>query len=418
MLNSSSVTPTLIVVLGMHRSGTSVLTRAMETLGADLGSRLMPAAAGNNDKGFFEDIDVNQINIDVMHAAGFDWDTMAPIDSNAIDMHRLDELRVKAAAMIRAKCGGKTFALKDPRIARLSWFWQPVLAGLQIRVVYVIAIRNPISVARSLLERDQFAEEKSHILWLAHTLSALEMSFGSTRTLMSYDALLDAPQAELTRISSELGLQLIESEAATFAREFIDGDLRHTRFAAEDLNLLHSAPRQVKALFAALDESVRSRLPADNTLLSSAARDARTYLDDISPLLRYEWQLDRQFHLAQASEKASDAALHDHQRATDTLHATIASLNETIHALEQQQQAWSQALQSAHTERDDAFNRQEELAAQLRLTHAALADTESKMTTASAELDDLRRSQIEILTSKSWRITSPLRAVKRLLKRA
>ncbi len=59
MLNSSSVTPTLIVVLGMHRSGTSVLTRAMETLGANLGSRLMPAAAGNNDKGFFEDIDVN-----------------------------------------------------------------------------------------------------------------------------------------------------------------------------------------------------------------------------------------------------------------------------------------------------------------------------------------------------------------------
>ncbi|VWB95250.1 lipopolysaccharide biosynthesis protein-like protein [Burkholderia lata] len=390
----------------------------METLGADLGSRLMPAAAGNNDKGFFEDLDVNQINIDVMHAAGFDWDTMAPIDSSAIDVNRLDQLRVKAAAMLRAKCGGKTFALKDPRIARLSWFWQPVLAGLQIRVVYAIAVRNPISVARSLLERDRFAEEKSHILWLAHTLAALDMTAGNTRTLISYDALLDAPQSELTRISSELGLPLIESEAATFAREFIDGDLRHTRFAAEDLDLLHSAPRQVKALFAALDESVRSRLPADNPLLADAASDARIYLDDISPLLRYEWQLDRQFHLTQASEQANDTALHDHQRATDALNATIASLNETIHVMEQQQQAWSNALQSAHTERNDARNRQEELEAQLRSTHEALADTTSRMVTASAELDDMRRSQIEILRSKSWRMTSPLRAIKRLITRA
>ncbi|WP_412526604.1 hypothetical protein [Burkholderia lata] len=390
----------------------------METLGADLGSRLMPAAAGNNDKGFFEDLDINQINIEVMHAAGFDWDTMAPIDSSAIDVNRLDELRVKAAAMLRAKCSGKTFALKDPRIARLSWFWQPVLAGLQIRVVYAIAVRNPISVARSLLERDRFAEEKSHILWLTHTLSALEMTTGSTRTLISYDALLDAPQSELTRISCELGLPLIESEAATFAREFIDGDLRHTRFAAEDLDLLHSAPRQVKVLFAALDESVRSRLPADNPLLSDAARDARIYLDDISPLLRYEWQLDRQFHLTQASERANDAALHDHQRATDALNATIASLNETIRVLEQQQQAWSNALQSAHTERNDARNRQNELEAQLRSTHEALDDTRSRMATARAELDDMRRSQIKILMSKSWRMTSPLRAIKRLITRA
>ncbi|AXF19843.1 hypothetical protein CUJ89_04495 [Burkholderia pyrrocinia] len=390
----------------------------MEALGADLGSRLMPAAAGNNDKGFFEDLDVNQINIDVMRAAGFDWDTMAPINSSAIDMHRLDELRVKAATMLRAKCDGKTFALKDPRIARLSWFWQPVLTSLQSRVVYAIAVRNPISVARSLLERDRFAEEKSHILWLTHTLSALEMTVGSTRTLISYDALLDAPQSELTRISSELGLPLIESEAATFDREFIDGDLRHTRFAAEDLDLLHSAPRQVKALFAALDESVRNKLPADNTLLSDAARNARIYLDDISPLLRYEWQLDRQFHLTQASEQASDAALHDHLRATETLNATIASLNETIHVLEQQQQAWSNALQSAHTERDDARNRQEELEAQLHSTNEAFADIRSKMATTRAELDDMRRSHIEILTSKSWRITSPLRAFKRLLTRS
>ncbi|EKS9914585.1 hypothetical protein BTK97_003366 [Burkholderia multivorans] len=119
---NSSVPPTLIVVLGMHRSGTSVLTRAMETLGADLGSKLLPAEPGNNDKGFFEDIDINRINIEVMQAAGFDWDTMAPIDLSGIDANHLDQLQVKAATLLREKSDGKVFALKDPRIARLLPF--------------------------------------------------------------------------------------------------------------------------------------------------------------------------------------------------------------------------------------------------------------------------------------------------------
>ncbi|MFM0308870.1 hypothetical protein P0D71_13905 [Paraburkholderia sp. RL17-383-BIF-A] len=60
---------TLVVVLGMHRSGTSAITRAMETMGADFGSRLMPAVAGVNDKGFFEDLDIVAINMEIMAAA-------------------------------------------------------------------------------------------------------------------------------------------------------------------------------------------------------------------------------------------------------------------------------------------------------------------------------------------------------------
>jgi hypothetical protein len=38
--------PTLIVVLGMHRSGTSATTRAMETMGASLGDHLIATGAG------------------------------------------------------------------------------------------------------------------------------------------------------------------------------------------------------------------------------------------------------------------------------------------------------------------------------------------------------------------------------------
>ncbi|MBU9411741.1 sulfotransferase family protein [Burkholderia multivorans] len=434
----SSVQPTLIVVLGMHRSGTSVLTRAMETLGADLGSSLMPPAAGNNDKGFFEDIDINRINIEVMHTAGYDWDSMTSIDLSSIDSHRLDELRVKAASILRAKCSGRIFALKDPRIARLSAFWQPIFAALQSRVVYAIAVRNPISVAHSLSKRDGFADEKSHILWLAHTVDALEATTGSTRTLVSYDTLLNAPRQELKRISSELELPVIESRIDAFEQEFLDEDLRHTRFLAEDLELLHSLPRQVKTLFASLDESVRNRLPLNNPALIKALESARAYLDDTAPLLRYEWQLDRQLRAAQAIAHANEEALRHRTHELETLNLRLTSVNEAIRASQQQQSTLSEALHHASLERndarlerdsaylerdkaclerDDARRERDDARRERDDARQALATAELSISRMKNDLDQIHQSLTDILASTSWYVTAPLRVVGRLVKR-
>ena len=61
-------TERLIVVLGMHRSGTSTIARALQTMGVSLGDKLMPAADGDNPKGFFEDTDIYALNVEMLHA--------------------------------------------------------------------------------------------------------------------------------------------------------------------------------------------------------------------------------------------------------------------------------------------------------------------------------------------------------------
>lgn len=66
----------IVVVLGMHRSGTSAITRSLKVLGVDLGGRLLPAEAGINDKGFWEDVDITAFNVDLLHALGHDWHTL------------------------------------------------------------------------------------------------------------------------------------------------------------------------------------------------------------------------------------------------------------------------------------------------------------------------------------------------------
>ena len=55
-----------ILVLGMHRSGTSPLTRVLNLLGAKLPNNVMPPAPNNNEQGFWESRDLMVINDDIL----------------------------------------------------------------------------------------------------------------------------------------------------------------------------------------------------------------------------------------------------------------------------------------------------------------------------------------------------------------
>ena len=73
--------PKLILVLGMHRSGTSVTIRGVHALGADLGDNLMKPVADDNEKGFWEDLDFNRINERVLAKANSSWHYLYPLDT-------------------------------------------------------------------------------------------------------------------------------------------------------------------------------------------------------------------------------------------------------------------------------------------------------------------------------------------------
>jgi hypothetical protein len=285
---------TLIVVLGMHRSGTSVLTRAMHVLGAELGTHLMPPAQGINDKGFFEDLDVNTFNIELMRAMDMDWHTMAPISLEQIAPQRMARFQHEALHLLYEKCAGRRIlAIKDPRISRLLPFWQPIFEQLNRRVVYAIAFRNPISVSDSLAKRDQFPEEKSHLLWLAHTVPALDMTRGQQRAIISYDRLMDAPRAELERVAHELDLPVIATRLDTFERDFLENTLRHSRHTMHDVSVLESAPQHLKELYEALEQSLVDCTQDETRRLETAIAQARSYLDSVAPLLRCEWRIEQ-----------------------------------------------------------------------------------------------------------------------------
>ncbi len=223
----------VILVVGMHRSGTSLIARSLRVLGVHLGDELHPPGF-DNPTGFWEDADLLALDQALLSCLGAAYDSLSPIAPARIDQEPVASLFEDAVRLIGRKTGGsqRVFGFKDPRLSRLLWFWRPVLAQCHCDVSYVIALRHPCDVAHSLACRNGFAAEKSLLLWLVHTVGCLSGSVGCARLVVRYDQLMDRPEEELRRVAKTLGLPLDHQALRDFADGFLDGALRHHRTEA------------------------------------------------------------------------------------------------------------------------------------------------------------------------------------------
>jgi len=188
----------LIVVLGMHRSGTSAITRGLQVMGVDLGDRMTPPAKGENPKGYWEDRDLNALNIEMLSVLGSDWHHLALIDSIDVEILRKQGYLLRALDLLHQKVGKvPIFGFKDPRVAKLLPFWKRVFIDGQFDVSYVIAVRHPLSVVKSLDMRGGFESGQSYLLWLGHVITSLVGSTDNQRILIDFDRLMQNSDHEL-----------------------------------------------------------------------------------------------------------------------------------------------------------------------------------------------------------------------------
>lgn len=319
----------IIVVLGMHRSGTSVITRGLQVLGVSLGDRLLPAAA-DNPKGFWEDQDVNALNIALLQALGHDWHTLAPILPDELAAPVVTGFKLRAVEILRDRLSvSDCFGLKDPRMARLLPFWEDVIAHLRIRASYVIVSRNPLSVARSLAKRNGFDLEKGYYLWLEHMLVSLERTHNRDRIVTDYDRFLEDPARELRRIAEglELNLNPGNPQVTDFITSFLDNSLRHNHHRVEDFALDNALPPLVVALYQALLQLSVQDAGCENAQLLSLIENIRAQHQQDYPALRYMESCDHRIttFTQQIGQLRNDLAAQ--QAALIGLQRQIAELN-------------------------------------------------------------------------------------------
>src|SRR5579864_81175 len=163
---------TALVVLGMHRSGTSALTGMLHHLGVALGERLMPATI-DNPRGYWEHTDIVAAHDRLLSALGSAWDDIRPLPGGFEHGEPAADGRRELAAIVRRDFAeAPLWALKDPRLCRLMPLWSMLFDEERISPRYILALRHPLDVAASLDARDGISTPRALLLWLGHLLDA------------------------------------------------------------------------------------------------------------------------------------------------------------------------------------------------------------------------------------------------------
>lgn len=143
------------VVLGMHRSATSLVAKSLHSE-ISMGDKLLPPTS-DNPLGYFEDEEFMQLNIKILRRAGGDWRN-PPSEDKILQVADLFESRIRAIVEER-NSRGINWGWKDPRTTLTIRLYLPYLVNPH----FVSCFRDPQEVAASLVRRDShfFTQEKA-----------------------------------------------------------------------------------------------------------------------------------------------------------------------------------------------------------------------------------------------------------------
>jgi hypothetical protein len=243
-----------LLVLGMHRSGTSALARMLALLGADLPKNLMRGTSFN-EAGHWESVDLMVIHDRILASAGSAWHDWRKFNPDWYQSPAAEPLKQQLLEQLKKDFGGsRLFVVKDPRICRFVPLWLDVLAESSADPGIIVPVRNPIEVCASLKRRDGMLSSQGLLLWLRHVLDAEVSTRGLPRAVTTYEQLMnDWPNmasvvSKRTKIAWPHRSAVVDIEI----ERFLAPHLRHHAVSPEELNARAEIVDWVKIAHAAM----------------------------------------------------------------------------------------------------------------------------------------------------------------------
>lgn len=218
----------VLVVAGMHRSGTSLLASLLHRSGCPMGTEMLPADV-NNRPGYFEDLAFLDLNRRMLAAAvpsgspGHpDWGWTEAIDPSGVDGHLLDPFVEEANALVASRHthgatgtaavrpGHECWGWKDPRTTVLLDFWNDRLPDAR----YVFVYRPPWDVADSMgrIGAAEFLRDPdlAYRIWVHYNRALLDFdrAHRGRVLIVSVAALIREPRALLGLVESRFDIRL------------------------------------------------------------------------------------------------------------------------------------------------------------------------------------------------------------------
>ncbi len=253
-----------IVVLGMHRSGTSSIAGLLARMGVWPGPEDDLLIGPDNPKGHYESAALHGACLRRLAAAGGDWQRLPTTAPAAA----IDAFRGEVTPILDALEARRPWLVKEPRLCLLARELLPLLT----RPVFVHVVRDPHEVADSLAARNGIERTSALGLWETYTRAAFAASRGERRVLVDYADLLADPVALANRLHAELcafGIEGLSAPDPATVREWAVPPTRRARSDAQG----ELDPAQ-RALWAALK---------DRSVLDDAAPPADRDASDATP---------------------------------------------------------------------------------------------------------------------------------------
>jgi len=386
--------PVMLLVLGPHRSGTSLTARMLECFGAENSHNLNPPNFAN-PKGHFEDWDIYQFNENVLlpsllerweHTCAVDWSTVSKTERSRLGMQALEILR-RNYPLSRSLS-----ILKEPRINNTLPFWLSIIehAGFEVRPVCVV--RDPVSVARSLHTRDGFSITRGGMIYLSAWLSALPHLQDRKTAFVHYDEIFASPSTSLLAVARALALPVPEDfdqRVHEFSSSHLDPGMRHSAVHRDDVQLEPDLPPPVIDLYRTLLDATQSQNVRKTAKFLSRTE---SFLANISPLLA-------DYDTASTASDAARVETEALRQQQAQLQAELSAARQSDHAaLSNERSALDARLSALTAEHSDLATRQTSLVTE-RDALAAERDT------LAARVSSLESENSQLVTSQSSLVT-------------
>src|SRR6516225_3897102 len=243
----------IALVLGIHRSGTSLCSHILSALGVDMADKIPgPGATSpvpSNPRGHWERWEIVEFHDRILGL--FNRDYLGRFHDFALPVAwwadpRVAQIRREIVAFLEGRMGDGYFGFKDPRTVRLMPVWYQIFNELKLAPKLVLCLRNPAQIGRSLNAREGLDPETGEYRWLVHMIDFFRYTSKYDICTVEYEEWFSNPSVNIKKLQKFLDLLWQQSEAdlSLVLSGIIDPAARH-----DDSNNSEASQPLVRTLY-------------------------------------------------------------------------------------------------------------------------------------------------------------------------
>jgi hypothetical protein len=372
-----------VCILGMHRSGTSMVTRLLHHCGLYLGpeDQLLDPQKGvtyasprskeidlkDNPAGYWENIHFIYINDEILKAMGGDFINPPELIPGWSEDPRVIPARHRVKGLLSEFEGKEPWGWKDPRNSLTIEFWQNEIPDLKV----VLCIRNPLEIAYSIKDRNVQTLEQAFDLWLAYYETLLSSLQKDNCIVTHFETYFYDPKAELKRVLTFLGIptkvklikEAVETVSEDFYREMMAWELRDKEGLPLSIQEHYTAfCLETGPVYERMKEDISHRIQSLETNLQRLHDRMTSEVKDLQKGHQKEIEKIQDEHLTQLNsmKDAQKEELARVEAETHSLHYTYKQRLTRVKAeARSKQSAYEQRLKEVKTEASENQSTQE-----------------------------------------------------------